>query len=274
MQYMLTSIELLALLIIAVSFIISYIGFKDAAFYERYAFDADRIKEDREVLRVISSGFLHNGWTHLVFNTLFLFGMTHLTGLGLTAGNFIVVYFVSLIAACTYIVLYNKKSVEMMATSTAAVGGVVCAVVLTTPGMISIPFTSLYMPVWVVGVSYLVMASFSLSGKGKGVNHELVLMGALAGFITVLFSQPELVRSNPWVFAASGLLLPLLIVVAKKNAEWFAFNWRKDKDEEGVEFVLDDEGELNRLLEKVNRKGIESLSRKEKMKLEELSKKI
>lgn len=272
---MLSSIELIALLVIAVNFIVTYVGMKDAAFYERYALDVERVKEEREFYRIVSSGFLHNSWFHLLYNSIFLLGMTHIAGNGLSARNFILVYLMSLLVASLYVAYYNKKATELMSASTAAISGTICAIVLLTPGAISFSDLPYSIPVWAAGVVYLVFASISLSGKGIGANHELVLTGALTGAVISLFAEPVIIKNNILVFVLAGLLLSFVFIMTRKKPALFTFRWGKKQEEPDLfENGLGDEDELNRLLEKVNRRGMESLSRKEKRKLEELSRKI
>lgn len=272
---MLSSLELLALLIIVVSFIPSYLGFKDTAFYERYALDADRIHGEKEFFRIVSSGFLHNSWIHLILNLLFLLVGAYLAN-GLTVKSFIVVYVVSLVVANIYVIYYNKKRpVEMVASSTAAVSGIVCVSILSVPGEFTLPYIHFSIPVWSIGALYLILTSFSLSPRSEGVNFQLAIMGALSGLLAVLMSEPKLVRENLMVYVGGAVILPLVLMLGRRNPKFFSLNWGRGKEnEEEAESFLDDESELNNLLEKVNTKGIDSLSRKERKKLEELSKKI
>ena len=64
---------IIGIAIIIANFLVSYKGFKDPLFYERYSFKVDNILLYKDYRRLVTSGFLHVNWTHLIFNMLALF---------------------------------------------------------------------------------------------------------------------------------------------------------------------------------------------------------
>jgi membrane associated rhomboid family serine protease len=64
---------LIGILIIGVNVFISYKGFKSISFFEKYKFNIDRILIFKEYRRLLTSGFLHANWNHLIFNMISLF---------------------------------------------------------------------------------------------------------------------------------------------------------------------------------------------------------
>ena len=85
------------LLIVAVTFFISYKGFNNTLFKESYAFDVDKILVNKDYIRMVSSGFLHNGWMHLIFNMLVLFSFGGILESQSGGLKLLLIYFVSLI---------------------------------------------------------------------------------------------------------------------------------------------------------------------------------
>lgn len=65
--------SLVTLLIILITSLISYKGFHNNLFMQGYSFDIDRLLINKDYLRLVSSGFLHTSWTHLVFNMIALY---------------------------------------------------------------------------------------------------------------------------------------------------------------------------------------------------------
>ena len=61
--------HLATLAIIAANVIISMKGFKDFSFFEKYKFNIGGIRRG-EQFRMVSSGFLHLDFSHLLFNML------------------------------------------------------------------------------------------------------------------------------------------------------------------------------------------------------------
>ncbi len=67
-----TPIESVTLLIIAANVLLSFKGFNDYSFFERYKFNVGKIAHG-EKDRLLSSAFLHVDITHLIFNMLTLY---------------------------------------------------------------------------------------------------------------------------------------------------------------------------------------------------------
>ena len=66
------NIHIATIIIIALNVIISLKGFKDISFFEKYKFNIAAIRRG-EQLRMLSSGFLHADYNHLIFNMLTLY---------------------------------------------------------------------------------------------------------------------------------------------------------------------------------------------------------
>ena len=66
------NLSLFTIIIIAANALISYKGFNDYSFFERYKFNVGGIKRG-EQFRMFSSGFLHADTQHLLFNMLTLY---------------------------------------------------------------------------------------------------------------------------------------------------------------------------------------------------------
>mgnify|MGYP000969343073 CR=1 FL=1 len=67
---MITDILFYSILIVTIG--MSYYGFTHEAFFRRYMFNVKAV-QGGDYLRLISSGFLHAGWEHLIFNMISLF---------------------------------------------------------------------------------------------------------------------------------------------------------------------------------------------------------
>ena len=63
-------------LLVIANFIVSYNGFNNRRFYGRLVFQVEKILVYKDYKRLITSGFLHVSWLHLLFNmfTLYAFG--------------------------------------------------------------------------------------------------------------------------------------------------------------------------------------------------------
>src|SRR5680860_1251084 len=85
------------IVIIAANVLVSFKGFNDTSFFDRYKFNIAAIKSGQKE-RTVTSGFLHVDLSHLFFNmfTLYFFADVVIQWFG--PGKFIGIYFISLIA--------------------------------------------------------------------------------------------------------------------------------------------------------------------------------
>ena len=66
----LTNIVFFGILIVTIG--ISYYGFTHEAFFRRYMFNVKAV-QGGDYIRLLSAGFLHASWEHLIFNMISLF---------------------------------------------------------------------------------------------------------------------------------------------------------------------------------------------------------
>ena len=66
------STGIVLLLIIVGTTFFSYKGFKSHAFFEKYEFEVEKVRLYKDYKRLLTSGFLHINWLHLIFNMLTL----------------------------------------------------------------------------------------------------------------------------------------------------------------------------------------------------------
>ena len=63
---------IVTLLLIITNFIVSFIGFRNYAFFDRYKMEVEKVLVYKDYKRIITSGFLHVGWAHLISNVISL----------------------------------------------------------------------------------------------------------------------------------------------------------------------------------------------------------
>ena len=65
--------ELSVLLLFIAMFVVSIRGFRDPVFFRKYLFEVSDVKYKKEYYRLITCGFLHVDWMHLLFNAITLY---------------------------------------------------------------------------------------------------------------------------------------------------------------------------------------------------------
>ncbi len=270
----------IGLILIAINAFVSYKGFKDHQYLDKYSFKTDEILGDKDYKRLITSGFLHVSWMHLIFNMVSLYCFSSDIELYLGIDKLLVIYFGSLIGGNLFSLYIHRNHYDYSAVgASGAVSGLIFASIALFPGMeigfIGIPY---YIPAWIYGIGYVLYSIYGIKSQKDNIGHDAHLGGGLIGMFIAILMVPSTLTENPLPIAL--ILVPSLIflyfVIFKP--EFLLLNtWFQKKqavytfeDNYHVKAILK-EREINELLDKINSKGIDSLSAKEKQRLKDLT---
>ena len=202
----------ITVIIIAVTCIISFIGFNNSEVIDKLIFYPPAINERGQWYRFFTCGFIHKDIPHLLFNmyALFLFGQgQHKDGVefllidvfGDKAKLFYLAMYLLALGACLIPTYYKHKTNPnyLSLGASGAVSAVVFAYIIMDPlrgvGLIFIP---VFIPGVLFGILYLVI-SYLLSKSGRGnINHSAHIWGALFGIIFLVVTS-ELFSTYPLV---------------------------------------------------------------------------
>jgi len=276
-----TDTGIIGLLLIVVNLAFSYKGFTHDLFFERYKFEVDSILINKEYKRLVTSGFLHVSWMHLIFNMLSLYAFSSLIETNLGGLKFVMIYFASLVGGSllSLFVHRNHSSFSSVGAS-GAVCGIVFASIALFPGLgIGFFGLPLSIPSWLYGIVYVLYSIYGIRSNKDNIGHEAHLGGALIGMAVALILEPSAFLENYLVIliiavpAAAFIYLiitrPQLLLVDnfyfKTHKNYYSadhrYNEEKNRDQEGIDKILD----------KISKKGMDSLSKNEKQKLKQYS---
>lgn len=275
-------IGIASLLIIITNFFISYKGFNDSFFFKKYQFRIDKILIQKEYVRLFSSGFLHADWMHLIFNMISLFLFSTLLEYEIGPFIFVVIYFISLIGGNLFALFIHKNHGDYSAIgASGAVSGIIFACIALYPGIgigfIVLPFS---IPSWIYGILFIGYSIYGIKSKHDNIGHEAHLGGAIIGLITALLIQPSAILTNyitillitipTMVFIYFIITKPHILLTDrirfKKKKPSLTFEQKYNSEK------LNKQKELDKILDKISKKGIDKLSKKEKQRLKDLSK--
>lgn len=205
------NIKLITLIIIIANGLISYKGFNDYAFFEKYKFHVGAIKNG-EYFRLFSSGFLHVDMKHLLFNmfTLFIFSNVVLYNAGDT--NFIILYVASLISGSIFSYILKKDNFNYSAVgASGAVMGIIYSAILFEPWM-KINFI---IPGFVFGIGYLLYSIYGMKAQNDNIGHDAHFGGAVGGYIMTLILAPRLLEDN--LIMVLIMAIPIVILFVMKQ---------------------------------------------------------
>ncbi|GIM52434.1 rhomboid family intramembrane serine protease [Capnocytophaga cynodegmi] len=211
------NLSLATLVIIIANVLFSMQGFKDYSFFNKYKFGIREVQRG-EYMRMITSGFLHADWQHLIFNmiTLFFFADVVIAYAGIT--HFVLVYIFSLALGSLFALFFHRNEPYYTAVgASGAVTGILYASILFNPQMLIIVFV-IPMPAYIFGIGYLLYSIYGMKSRTDNIGHSAHFGGAVGGLIYALAYQPSLINREPLLIV--GMLVPIaLLFVFRKKIE-------------------------------------------------------
>lgn len=191
--------------------LVSYKGFQDPTFFERYKFQVSSIQAG-DYKRLLSSGFLHVDINHLIFNLFTFYFFSEVVIYSLGASALIWVYFVSLLVG-SYFGLYIHKNEPYYSAvgASGAVTGVLYAAIYLMPDMrLGFFFIPIPLPAYLVGLGYMLYTIYAMKKRNSNIGHSAHFGGAIGGLVTAIVMVPEKISLNP--IASVCLLIPLVVM--------------------------------------------------------------
>jgi membrane associated rhomboid family serine protease len=271
----------ISLALVIINILVSWKGFRDPSFFHRYSFNIPQLRLHQDYKRFFTSGFLHSGWMHLIFNMVALYSFGGIVENAMGEIKFICLYFSSLLFGNLLSLFVNRNKSNYTAIgASGAISGVVFAGIAMFPDMkMGLLFIPIHLPGWMFGLLYVLYCMFGIRGQNDNIGHEAHLGGGISGLILTVAMYPRIISYN--YFPILLILIPSLVFLYlvftrpafllldrpfAKNDNVFTIEDRYNSSRRSKEM------ELDRLLDKISTQGINSLSKKEKERLEELSK--
>lgn len=210
------NLSLVTIIIIAANVIISYKGFGDFGFFEKYKFNVGAIRRGEQI-RMFSSGFLHVDTMHLFVNMFTLYFFADIVVMELGNFNFIVVYLVSLLLGNLLSLYFHKDEYHYTAVgASGAVTGVLYAAILLHPSMkLYMFFIPIPIPAYVFGIGYLLYSIYGMKKRIGNIGHDAHFGGAIGGFLVTLMLMPSLFQTDLLMIGLLALPIAILFVMHK-----------------------------------------------------------
>jgi len=209
-------LDLVTIIIIAANVIISYKGFSDYGFFDKYKFHIGGVQRGEQV-RLVSSGFLHADTQHLLFNMLTLYFFADVVITLLSPIQFLLVYFVSLLMGSLLSLYFHKNEYHYSAVgASGAVSGIIYSAILLQPGMkLYLFFIPIPIPAYIFGISYLLYSIYGMKNRIGNIGHDAHFGGAVGGYIITLILSPWLFETNLLMIVL--LAIPIILLFALKK---------------------------------------------------------
>ena len=270
-----TTVTGLILIISNIAF--SYKGFTNLTFFDNYKFEVDKILINKDYKRLITSGFLHVGYIHLIFNMISLYAFSSIIENLVGGLMFFIIYLVSLIGGNLLSLFVHKNNGDYNAVgASGAVCGVIFASIALFPGLgigfFGMPFS---IPGWLYGIVYVLYSIYGIKSKKDNIGHEAHLGGALIGMAVALLIVPSAFIENSLtiVIITVPAVIFIYLIITRPNIllieDFFISTPNKyySIDQKYNEEKSIKQKEIDKILDKIGKKGMNSLSKQETEKL-------
>jgi membrane associated rhomboid family serine protease len=208
----------LTILIILITTLVSMRGFNHPEFRARFIFDVQLIQREHGYIRLITSGFLHASWMHLIFNMLSLFFFGRYVEIVLGAQLYILLYLMSLLGGGLLSLYLNWNTDYSALGASGAVSGIIFACIFIFPGgsvyIFPLPFP---IPSWLYAILFVVISLYGIRSNVGNIGHDAHLGGALSGLLVTAVLVPQAILNNMLLFIVIlGLVIISLIYIHKK----------------------------------------------------------
>lgn len=207
--------DIVTIVIIALNAIVSFKGFSDSAFFNKYKFQISAIQHG-EKNRMFTSGFLHADQTHLFFNmlTLYFFANAVINQVGQL--YFVIIYIASLLAGSLLAMFFHKNNPMYSAIgASGAVMGILYAAILLNPNMTLYLYFALPIPGYLFAIGYLLYSIYGMKNSVGNIGHSAHLGGAIGGYVLTILLHPAVIQTNKMIVII--LVVPIVLMFVFKN---------------------------------------------------------
>jgi len=256
--------------IIVITVVFSAIGFTNYDFRMRCIFSPEYILRDRQGYRLVTSAFLHADWQHLLFNmySFYLFGRVIELSAGI--GTLLAVYFSSIIGGNLLSLFLHRHHQYLAYGASGGVSGIIYAFMFLFPGsdilMFFIPFG---IPSWAYAIGYLLLSFYAFRKGTDNIGHDAHIGGAIIGLLTVTAMYPGIVAASPSLYGAVMLISvgifvyllvnPLMLPMSSFKPAIGAWRRRVRRSPPRPPPPVQ-EPDINAILDKISRSGMDSLT--------------
>lgn len=190
-------VSLFTLLIIVVTVLISVGGFNNSTLMAKYQLNPYQVYHRKEWQRMLTHGFIHVDWTHLIFNMLTLFFFGKYVEVMIGNGLIYLLFYLSAIVVSSLTTLFKHKD-DYLYNAVGASGGVsaiLFASILFNPdSSIMFLFFPVPIPGFIFGLIYIAYSHYMSRKESDNVNHDAHLLGALYGFTVPLLFNLDYIK--------------------------------------------------------------------------------
>lgn len=192
----------MTLIIVLITALISFAAFSNAELKSKLIMNAYLVYHRKQWYRMISHGFIHADWMHLIFNMIALYSFGQLVEghfryfFGEAQGIFyyLIMYLGSMFIASIPDLVKHKESHWFNSLgASGAVSAVLFSAIIIDPwisiGIFPIPVP---IPGIIFGPLFLIFSQYMAKRGGDNVGHDAHFYGAISGIVFTILLRPSL----------------------------------------------------------------------------------
>ncbi|WP_075590280.1 rhomboid family intramembrane serine protease [Labilibacter marinus] len=170
-------------------------AFNHSDFYDKYSFNVGAIKNEKEYYRIITSGFIHVNYTHLIVNMISLFSFAEFIEIEYSSRVVFLSFLFSVIGGGIYSLFNNWKNdlYSAVGASGGVCGIIYSSIFLMESGSIYIMFIPIPVPDYVYAVLFILVSHYLMKKGTDNIGHDAHIGGAFTGILYAI-------SVIPWVF--------------------------------------------------------------------------
>lgn len=190
----------ITIIIIVITVLVSVMAWRDYSLMDRFIMNPYRVASRGEYYRLVTSGFLHADWGHLLFNMIsfyFFGGFIEQVFYYLFAGSgpvYLVGFYLAAILVSdipTFLKHRNDPGYNSLGAS-GGVSAIIFAAILFRPlTPITLFFIPIGIPGFIFGPLYLAYSYYESRRGASNINHDAHFYGALFGILFMIIVYPQ-----------------------------------------------------------------------------------
>jgi membrane associated rhomboid family serine protease len=232
---------------------------------------------------MLSCGLIHADWFHFAFNAISFYSFAGNIEAIYGAKVLLPVYIAAILGGSLLFLIIHLNHEYFALGASGGVCGVIFASIFLLPGSsVTIFPIPVGIPAYLYAILFLAGSFIAHRRQKDNIGHDAHLGGAIIGLLVAAALYPQLIFAEPWLFLtvilmSSGVLALLILdplrfwnfrITDKVNASIGGERERRyDENNKQNQKIT----ELDKLLDQVARGGINSLSKAQRTKMEQLS---
>ncbi|MDR1172469.1 MAG: rhomboid family intramembrane serine protease [Bacteroidales bacterium] len=197
---------MVTLIIVIITSVISVIAFSNRTLFARLQFNPYQVWHRKEWYRIITHGFLHADWVHLIINMLVLFSfgrtiemafriMNHQTWMKFPMLWYVIFYLSALVVSSLTTLHKHKNDIWYNSVgASGAVSAVLFCSIFFDPHMTLLFMGIIPIKAFIFGPLYLLYSYYSARRANDHINHDAHLLGAVFGFCFPMMIDVRMIR--------------------------------------------------------------------------------